>query len=571
MSPTRIRRVILIFLLLLTAIVIARIASSAEGAVPGRNDSPPPRTRTPAVTGALSVRLEEPGGVLPGGTRLQRTVALGGLPRGSPAVHLAWEAQVDGKVAALGGEVLSPHDGAARGRVSIPLPELDRPAGLDLRLEVRDGTAVAGAATFPFLVYPKPTAETIQTLFGKARVALYDPDARAASPLAALGLHPERIETSEALSSFSGDLIVVGPGGFSRGRETLGPILAERVRSGMRLLLLEQTTLPGTLSSDLRLWPSFTRGAGSDSLLAARHPVLQDLSPRQAIFASIGGSSVRPLLPPTRGNFRIISEMRVSTGPSWEEGVTMLEIPLGAGTVLLAQSPLCSEFAAEPAARLVLANALSYLLGGGRGLKKTFLYGETLEDLPACLARLSPAASRVPDDLSGVEVLLVSGDWRAPRVAASSHLPPRADVARYLRDGGTVLLFNPQPLSIEYLQAVTGVPVRFDPQGGASQTAGRDATLLDGVAPEDLPLLSQPGPVGFRLRSSGETPVEPLAFSPGVAEYRVGRGTLVALSLPDAAACVSPRTSSLLSRLLTNLGVPLDQSPGIDPEATPQP
>ena len=569
MSPTRIHRVILIFLLLLTAIVIARIASSAEGAV--REGKASPRMTTPGATGVLSVRIEEPGGVLPGGTRLQRTIALAGLRPRSPAVDLAWEAQVDGKVAALGGEILSPRGGEARGVVSIPLPPLDRPAGLDLRVEIRDGAMVAGVATFPFLVYPKGAAEKVRDLFARARVGLYDPDGLASTPLAALGLRPERIETPEMLSSFGGDLIVVGPGGFSRGRETLGPILAARARAGMRLLLLEQPTLPGTLSGDLRLWPSFARGAATDALLASRHPVLQDLSPGQAALASTGGSSVRPLLPPTRGNFRIISEMRVPTGPGWEEGVTMLEMTLGAGTVLLAQSPLCAGFAGEPAARLVLANALSYLLNASHGLRKTFLYGETLDDLPACLTRLSPAVTRVPDDLSGVEVLLVAGDWRAPRLAAGSHLPPRADVARYLRDGGTVLLFNPQPLSIEYLQALTGVPVRFEPQGGAPRTDRMDAALFEGVATEDLPLLSQDAAPGFRLRSPGEPHVEPVAFSPGIADYRVGRGTLVAISLPDAAACSSPRTSSLLSRLLTNLGVPLDQSPGIDPGIDPEP
>jgi hypothetical protein len=52
-----------------------------------------------------------------------------------------------------------------------------------------------------------------------------------------------------------------------------------------------------------------------------------------------------------------------------------------------------------------------------------------------------------------------------------------------------------------------------------------------------------------------------------LAEYRVGRGTLVALSLPDADDCRRSRTSTLLARILTNLGVPLHRSPGVDPHA----
>ena len=52
---------------------------------------------------------------------------------------------------------------------------------------------------------------------------------------------------------------------------------------------------------------------------------------------------------------------------------------------------------------------------------------------------------------------------------------------------------------------------------------------------------------------------------PGIAEYRVGRGTLVALSLPEAGECAAPRVSSLIARLLTNIGIPLDHAPGTDP------
>src|SRR2546428_6481684 len=139
------------------------------------------------------------------------------------------------------------------------------------------------------------------------------------------------------MAVFKGDLIVIGPGGFSRGREDLGPILAARARSGMRLLLLEQPTLPGTLSEDLRLWPSFSRRSETEALLSLRHPVLRGLPPPDGAYASTGGTSARPLLPPTRGNFRIISEIRTLTGPAWHAGATLLGLPVGAGSILAAQ------------------------------------------------------------------------------------------------------------------------------------------------------------------------------------------------------------------------------------------
>lgn len=518
--------------------------------------------------GPISLRLVEPGGVVEGGSTLRRTVTLQGVRPGSEPVTVGWEARLDGVVAAGGREVVAARGGASTFQVTVTLPALDRPAGFDLRVEAHAAGAAAGEASFPFLVYPKDTGAVLAGLFERARVALYDPEGSAAPALAALGLRAERVGAFEELARYQGGLIIVGPGGFSRGREALGPILAARARAGARILLLEQPSLPGTFSAALRLWPAFARPSDTGALVATGHPVLRGLSADgAAAYFAAGAPSVRPLLPPTRGNFRIISEVRARTGPGWQEGVTLLELPIGSGTLLAAQSSLCADFAVRPQARLVLANALAYLLGQGRALKKAFLYGDTYEDLPACLARLQPDAPRLPDGFAGVDVLLVAGDWRAPRVAAASRLPPPAEVARYLREGGTVLLLNPQPLSLAYLNTVVGAPVYFDPTGETDPPPG--TSLLEGVADDDLGLLGDELKAGFRLRSlPGGVKVEALVIARRIAQYRVGQGTLVALSLPDAADCAAPRTSSILSRLLTNLGVPLAHPEGIDQDTS---
>jgi len=544
-------------------IAIALAAAAAAAAIP-----PAHAEGRPGASGPISLRLVEPGGVVEGGSTLRRTVTLQGVRPGSEPVTVGWEARLDGVVAAGGRDVVAARGGAPTFQVTVPLPALDRPAGLDLRVEAHASGAAAGEASFPFLVYPKDMGAALADLFERAHVALYDPEGSAAPALAALGLHAERVGAFEELARDQAGLIIVGPGGFSRGREALGPILAARARGGARILLLEQPSLPGTLSADLRLWPAFARPSDTVSLVSAGHPVMRGLTANgAATYFAAGDPSVRPLLPPTRGNFRIISEVRARTGPAWQEGVTLLELPIGSGTLLAAQSSLCADFAARPEARMVLANALAYLLGQGRALKRAFLYGNTLEDLPACLARLEPDVPRLPDGFAGVDVLLVAGDWRAPRVAAASRLPPPAEVARFLREGGTVLLLNPQPLSLAYLNAVVGAQVYFDPTSETDPPPG--TSLLEGVADDDLGLLGDGLTAGFRLRPlPGDVTVEALVIARRIAQYRVGQGTLVALSLPDAAYCAAPRTSSILSRLLTNLGVPLAHPDGIDPETS---
>ncbi len=570
MISTRSRRAILLFLILLTIVVLARIASSAEGAVPAaavRHAAPRPDGRH-AAGAALSLRLDERGTLLPAGTTVRRTLAIEGLRAGSGAIELGWEARLDGGVAAQGGgPVASPGGGPSRVVLMIPVPHVDGPSDMQLKVEAREAGAVAGRATFPFIVLPAIFGKGLADRFERARVGLYDPEGRAAPALGALGLRWEDYPSFEGLALFQGDLIVVGPGGFARGREALGPILAARVRSGMRLLLLEQPSLPGTLSEDLRLWPSFTRSAGSSALVAADHPVLRGIAAAEWRAEADGPApGIRPLLPPTRGNFTVISEIRVPTGPAWQEGVTILEFPIGAGLVLAAQEPLCADFPRDPRARIVLANALDYLLEERHGPKRTFLYGASLDDLPACLVRLSPGATPAPADLAGVEALLVPGDWRAPRLTGVPGLPRPAEVAHFLREGGTVVLFNPQPMSLDYLRSIVGAPVYFDSPAPLRARLETGASIVQGIALDDLDPLRREGLPEFRLRAlPGAQGAQPVALVPGIAEYRVGRGTLVALSLPEARECAAPRVSSLLARLLTHLGIPLDHAPGTDP------
>jgi hypothetical protein len=410
--------------------------------------------------------------------------------------------------------------------------------------------------------------------FARSRVALYDPGGRAATALGELGLPFETFDSFRGLALYAGDLIVVGPGAFGRGDEDLGPILAARARSGMRVLLLDQASLPGTLSDALRLWPSFDPDSVTDVVLAPSHPILRGLQEAAgASFFARAPVRARPLLPPIRGNFRVIAEARSDSGPSSQEGIALLEVPIGAGVVLAAQASLCADVREDPQARLVLANALAYLLGERPSPARVCLYAGDVRALPLCLKQLAPAPRSVPSDFAGVDVILAPY-WQAGNSRPSSHLPPLASVARFLHEGGTLVLLNPQSLVADFLRVMTGCQVVFESSGPAlppalplALPASDDAApLLMGIDGEDLRLLAHPERAELRLRArGGADAVEPLLIAPGLAEYRVGRGRLVALTRPEASTCAAPRVSSLLARILTNLGVPLDPGPSLDP------
>jgi hypothetical protein len=582
LRAARDRRVVILFLLLLTVLVMARAVSSARGATldgpaPSRTGARDRAAATPRGTGpadpSVSIRLEESGDLLTGGGILYRTLALSGVRPWSGELEVAWEARVGGRADAAGRASVAARAGlTTRVILSIPLPEVHAPAGLDLEVQVSDAGRPVGGAVFTFTVYPDGIGRSIAGRLARARAALYDPEGTAGPSLLSLGLPAERVEEFREVALYQGDLIIIGPGGFSRGREDLGPILAARARSGMRVLILDQPTLPATLSEDLRLWPSFSRSPETSAVLAPAHPILAGLPAAggAGYFAALPAGS-RPLLPPTRGNFRVLAQVRVRRGPSWQEGVTLLEVPIGEGTVIAAQASLCSEYARDVRARVVLINTLAYLLGDPPRMPRTFLYAAGPEALPPCLARLDPRVPRVQGDLRAAEVVLVPGDWQAPRAGRAAGLPPIAAVSRFLREGGTVVLLNPQPLVLDYLRGITGANVYFEPADGSLLPAGGDPSslpLLQGIAAEDLELLARPDRPELRLRAgAGADGIRPTLIVPGLARYRVGSGTLVALALPETDACGAPRTSSLLSRLLTNLGVPLDPGPPAGAEA----
>jgi len=502
--------------------------------------------------------------------RLERTIVLPEGP-GRSGEPLRWELRIGdrqlatGRIAAAGGKA----EGSSV-VLSAPLPDISEPAGMDLVVELSRGGRLPLRSIFPFTLYPHDPGQAIVSLFNRSTVAIYDPAGSAGGILESLGFRVQSIISHEELLDAGADLIVVGTGGFARGQEALGPILAQRAADGTPLLLLDQPSLAATLTDRLRLWPSFDRGTETEYLLAAGHPALQgSFGSRGAAYLQSGEAPMsRPYLPPTRGNFRVLAGVRVKHGPAWQEGVGIVEFPIGRGTVVAAQTALASDYSSEPGARVLLINLLAYLLGEPPLLRQTFLYGQSGEALPACIAGLAPDAPSAPIDLQGVKLLMVPADWQAPRRRERAATAPPSDVARFLHSGGTVLLVDPQPLVADYLSAVLGEWVEFEPFRRAtrdarlSEAAGK-LPLLQGIGAEDLDLLRRPGEREFLLRSHRpNVRFEPILRVPGLSLYRVGRGSLVAMAMPRSVDCGSPRAASLLARLLTNLGVPLGVSGG---------
>jgi len=162
--------------------------------------------------------------------------------------------------------------------------------------------------------------------------------------------------------------------------------------------------------------------------------MLAGLPPDEAM-AYFADSAAPPLVPPSRGNFRVIAQTVVRGGLQAQEGVRALEIGLGAGTGLFIQAGLCADASRDPRARILLVNALAYLLGDRPPARAAAVYGRSADDLPACIARLQPRATRAGMDLRGDTALLCRPIgaprcwWRAPPCRSAPKWPASCGTA----------------------------------------------------------------------------------------------------------------------------------------------
>jgi hypothetical protein len=131
--------------------------------------------QSPRIADPAAPQLVEPHRFVATPARLERTIV---LPAGSERAGetLFWEVRIGDERVAAGRAATTA--GAAeneRATLSIPLPGLAQPVGMDLVVEVRRTDRKPLRSIFPFTLYPREPGEAIVSLFRQSTVALYDP------------------------------------------------------------------------------------------------------------------------------------------------------------------------------------------------------------------------------------------------------------------------------------------------------------------------------------------------------------------------------------------------------------
>ncbi len=329
-------------------------------------------------------------------------------------------------------------------KLSFDMPLARARRELKLRLTIRRKGEVVFEDAKDYSLFPPATLKP------PPGVALYDPPGRTA---AALLKCETALPAVTDLAAIPPDvrILVIGAGAL-QGQAEPPPVigaapapqkgLAEFLRAGGRALVLEQTQYPeGLLPATLSPHVSTMTFAQMPD-----HPLLRGLRPEDLKWWRPDNrlTEAEPLRP-TTGAFQAVV---VSGGPQGINCAPLLERPVGQGVVILCQLKVSERLGVEPAAGLLLQNALDTLAAYQPPATRTALFCPT-QATRDCLDAVGLAyrdltAHPAPADLDACDLLVAAGPLAA--------LAPCADSVRALLDrGGTVLLHRVTPQDLAAL------------------------------------------------------------------------------------------------------------------------
>ena len=255
--------------------------------------------------------------------------------------------------------------------VSLTMPLAAARRELKLKLEIRRKGELVFQDAKDYSLFAPPS------LKAPAVVALFDPSGRTAAALAKCDL---KVPAVADLTAIPPDVkvLIIGAGALQGetpgvpviGAAPAGPqSLMAFVRNGGRALVLEQTEYPaGVIPATL----DAAHGSTMTFPQMPSHPLLAGLKAEDLRFWRPDNriTSAEPVRP-TSGAFKAIIVSGSSQGINHSP---LLELPLGKGTLVLCQMKVSDALGLEPAAGILLQNALDYLAAFKAAPCRTALY-----------------------------------------------------------------------------------------------------------------------------------------------------------------------------------------------------
>jgi beta-galactosidase len=417
------------------------------------------------------------------GVRVERTADVYNDVLSPSALVFRW-ALVDGETALeQGQEALSLQPGERREvHFAYTAPAADQRRELKLRVTVdRDGRQVFSedreVSVFAGLRLQAPAG---------VRTGLFDPSGETRRRVEAYGWRPEAVQSLDAIPEGL-DVLVVGAGALS-GVEAREPVIGEEpgqsrglrefVEAGGRALVLEQTEYPAgvvpvPLLASHASTMTFPQMPGSPLLRGLTAGDLRWWRPDNLVTAA---EPARP----EQGAARAVV---VSGSAAGLAHAPLLELPLGRGTLLLCQLKVVERLGVEPAAGILLQNALEALATPATPPARTALFCPDAAT-KAYLDRLGLdcvdiTADPETADWRGFDLLVATG----PLLGLQRCFGPLFEL---VGRGGSVLLHNLSAEEFEGADTLLGSGLALQPYSGSVVKAPGADPLSAAFANEDL-------------------------------------------------------------------------------------
>lgn len=416
-----------------------------------------------------------------GGATVARTVDIYNDVLTPVTLDLAWSLREGEKELASGrlpGLKLQPGE-RREATFNVPLPPVTarREVALHLALK-RDGQEVftdrKAWSVFPAL-----------KLTAAPGLGLYDPKGTTRAALGKLGLSPAAVPDLAAVPA-TVKALVIGARSLEAGEAKLpviggaGPAsgaLLDFVQRGGRVLVLEQDVYPtGVLPLGL------TRQASTMTFAQMPdHPLLRDVRAEDLKWWRPDNRvSVAEMPRPTTGGCQAVVVSGSATGISYSP---LLELRSGQGLLVMSQLLLAERLAQEPAAGLILRNALERLSSFRPAPGRTALFcpdpatREALDEIGLRATDLTADPSRA--DWANFDLLVACG----PLAKLQPCLP---QVQALVQRGGKVLLHDLRPAEYAAWQPLLGTDLQLMPGSGSVTRVPGSHPLAASFANEDL-------------------------------------------------------------------------------------
>ena len=450
-----------------------------------------------------------------------------------------------------------------RTQITFTAPRVAERTPFTLTATLREEQTELRRFELPVNVHPPPELP----LAARLRTGLCDPSGNSTDALRRLLSPIETIAAPSAEALQELDLLIIGEA-VPEGALTAnaGDIAAFAERGG-RVLVLRQERDPDFLPVPVQLSP---RIAALNFTYRPSHPIMAGIAPGELRYWYPHHPAVeRCVSKPQSGNFRVVME---AGGPKGMLYAGLVEWNVGKGRVLCSQLNWIEALYSAPAALRLWQATLGYLATPVTVPAQAAYFGAEAGALHTALSRLGAALDARP-------AAPALERYRTAIVDAAVPMPDNtAEALRsFAEEGGTVLVRNVTPATLESARRVCGTPVNCVPatpdswRGRAIRVGS--SPLAEGLTNYDLFWKKRPESENYRpcYTSEGEAladlgdwavwgdGAEALTYPPFLVRIPTGKGNVLIdnVNWDRPRAGTKTHCERIASTLLTNLGVRL--------------